>query len=38
MMPGLLPVTYEKCVGFLLLPKHKALTVGRGNLLLGGLR
>lgn len=33
-MPDLLPVTYEKCVGILLLPKHKALTVGRVNLLL----
>lgn len=35
MMPDLLPVTYEKCVGILLLPKHKALTVGRVTLLLG---
>lgn len=36
MMPDLLPVMYEKCVGLLLLPKHKTLTVGRVNLLLGG--
>lgn len=34
-MPDLLPMTYEKCVGFLLLPKHKTLTVGRVTLLLG---
>lgn len=34
-MPDLLPVMCEKRVGFLLLPKHKTLTVGRVNLLLG---
>lgn len=38
MMPDLLPVMYERCVGLLLLPKHKTLTVGRVNLLLGVLR
>lgn len=36
-MPDLLPMAYEKCVGFLLLRKNNALTIGRVTLLRGGL-